>query len=34
MRFFTGFGVRSFNHNKVPGQNWLILLSTKVKSLL
>ena len=23
MRFFTGFGVRSFNHNKVPGQNWV-----------
>lgn len=22
MRFFTGFGVRQFNHNKVPGQTW------------
>lgn len=23
MRFFTGFGVRQFNHNKVPGQEWV-----------
>lgn len=23
MRFFTGFGVRKFNNNKVPGQNWV-----------
>ena len=23
MRFFTGFGVRKFNHNKVPGQDWV-----------
>ena len=22
MRFFTGFGVRKYNHNKVPGQVW------------
>lgn len=22
MRFFTSFGVRQFNHNKVPGQHW------------
>ena len=22
MRFFTGFGVRAFNHNKVKGQTW------------
>lgn len=22
MRFFTGFGVRKYNHNKVPGQTW------------
>lgn len=23
MRFFTGFGVRQFNHNQVPGQTWV-----------
>lgn len=23
MRFFTGFGVRKFNHNKVKGQHWV-----------
>lgn len=23
MRFFTGFGVRQFNYNKVPGQAWV-----------
>ena len=23
MRFFTGFGVRQFNHNNVPGQAWV-----------
>ena len=23
MRFFTGFGVRQFNSNKVPGQDWV-----------
>ena len=23
MRFFTGFGVRKFNYNKVPGQAWV-----------
>lgn len=23
MRFFTGFGVRQFNYNKVPGQEWV-----------
>lgn len=23
MRFFTGFGVRQFNHNRVPGQAWV-----------
>lgn len=23
MRFFTGFGVRQFNHNRVPGQDWV-----------
>ena len=22
MRFFTGFGVRQYNHNIVPGQEW------------
>ncbi|MCS3107103.1 PNGase F N-terminal domain-containing protein [Phocaeicola vulgatus] len=23
MRFFTGFGVRKFNYNKVKGQDWV-----------
>ena len=32
MRFFTGFGVRKFNHNKVPGQAWVdsVLYKTEV----
>jgi hypothetical protein len=35
MRFFTGFGVRKFNHNKVPGQEWVdsVLYKTEVTSL-
>lgn len=30
MRFFTGFGVRQFNHNKVPGQTWVDSVSYKL----
>lgn len=35
MRFFTGFGVRSYNHNKVPGQDWVdsVLYKTEVTAL-
>jgi hypothetical protein len=35
MRFFTGFGVRKFNHNKVPGQEWVdsVLYKAEVTSL-
>ncbi len=35
MRFFTGFGVRKFNHNKVPGQVWVdsVLYKTEVTPL-
>lgn len=35
MRFFTGFGVRQFNYNKVPGQEWVdsVLYKTEVTSL-
>lgn len=35
MRFFTGFGVRKFNHNKVKGQVWVdsVLYKTEVTSL-
>jgi hypothetical protein len=34
-RFFTAFGVRQFNHNKVPGQNWVdsVLYKTDVTNL-
>ena len=30
MRFFTGFGVRQFNHNRVPGQTWVDSVSYKM----
>lgn len=30
MRFFTGFGVRQFNHNQVPGQTWVDSVSYKM----
>lgn len=35
MRFFTGFGVRAYNHNKVPGQEWAdsVLYKTEITSL-
>ena len=35
MRFFTGFGVRKFNHNKVPGQVWVdsVLYKSEVTAL-
>ncbi len=35
MRFFTGFGVRQYNHNKVPGQEWSdsVLYKTEVTAL-
>lgn len=35
MRFFTGFGVRKFNYNKVKGQVWVdsVLYKTEVTSL-
>lgn len=35
MRFFTGFGVRQFNHNVVPGQKWVdsVLYKTEVTAL-
>ncbi len=35
MRFFTGFGVRKFNHNKVKGQVWAdsVLYKTEVTPL-
>ena len=35
MRFFTGFGVRKFNHNKVKGQVWVdsVLYKTEVTAL-
>lgn len=35
MRFFTGFGVRKFNHNKVKGQDWVdsVLYKTEVTAL-
>lgn len=35
MRFFTGFGVRAFNHNKVRGQEWVdsVNYKTEVTSL-
>ncbi|MDE5677476.1 MAG: glpgli family protein [Phocaeicola sp.] len=36
MRFFTGFGVRKFNHNKVKGQNWVdsVIYKTEITSLM
>ena len=35
MRFFTGFGVRKFNYNKVPGQTWTdsVLYKAEVTSV-
>lgn len=35
MRFFTGFGVRQYNHNRVPGQEWSdsVLYKTEVTAL-
>lgn len=35
MRFFTGFGVRAYNHNKVKGQEWVdsVLYKTEVTDL-
>lgn len=35
MRFFTGFGVRKYNHNKVPGQTWVdsVTYKTEVTSV-
>ena len=35
MRFFTGFGVRQYNHNIVPGQEWSdsVLYKTEVTAL-
>lgn len=36
MRFFTGFGVRSYNHNKVMGQDWVdsVLYKSEVTPLI
>lgn len=36
MRFFTGFGVRKFNHNKVRGQQWVdsVVYKTNVTPLI
>ena len=31
MRFFTGFGVRKYNHNKVPGQTWVDSVNYKAE---
>lgn len=35
MRFFTGFGVRQYNYNKVPGQTWVdsVLYKTEITHL-
>lgn len=35
MRFFTGFGVRKFNYNKVPGQQWVdsVLYETEITEI-
>lgn len=35
MRFFTGFGVRAYNHNKVKGQDWVdsVLYKTEITDL-
>lgn len=35
MRFFTGFGVRKYNHSKVPGQTWVdsVLYKAEVTSV-
>lgn len=35
MRFFTGFGVRAYNHTKVKGQEWVdsVLYKTEITSL-
>lgn len=35
MRFFTGFGVRKFNYNKVKGQNWVdsVIYKTEITPL-
>ncbi len=35
MRFFTGFGVRAYNRNKVPGQQWVdsVLYKTEVTNV-
>lgn len=35
MRFFTGFGVRSYNYQKVPGQKWVdsVLYETEITEI-
>lgn len=35
MRFFTGFGVRAYNHNVVPGQEWVdsVIYKTEITNL-
>lgn len=35
MRFFTGFGVRAYNHNQVPGQEWVdsVLYKTEITNV-
>ncbi len=35
MRFFTGFGVRAYNHNVVPGQEWVdsVLYKSEITNL-
>lgn len=35
MRFFTGFGVRKYNYNKVPGQTWVdsVLYETEISEV-
>lgn len=35
MRFFTGFGVRQYNHNQVPGQDWVdsVLYKTEITNI-
>lgn len=35
MRFFTGFGVRAYNHNQVPGQEWVdsVLYKSEITNL-
>lgn len=35
MRFFTGFGVRAYNHNQVPGQEWVdsVIYKTEITNV-